>query len=126
MSVGVAWPAQVRSQVAPVQLTEQDAVHSMWQVEPAAQVTLELGPTVAVQVEPPAQLRSHEFPQLPVHVFMSRHSSVQLPPSVPQVALEKLQVVPGSQEQLAPVHARVGGSSPPQAARARPNKKEKM
>ena len=51
-----------------MQLTEQEPVHVMWQVELPLQDTLPLAPTVAVHVELPVQSTLHE----------SRHEPVQL------------------------------------------------
>jgi hypothetical protein len=48
-----------------VQLTEQDPVHTIWQVAPPVHVTLPLGPTVRLQVEKAAQLALQDCPQLP-------------------------------------------------------------
>jgi len=48
-----------------VQLTEQDPVHTMWQVAPPVHETLPLGPTVRLHVEKPAQLALQDWPQLP-------------------------------------------------------------
>lgn len=57
-----------RSQVAAEpQLTEQVPVQVTWQVAPAAQETLPLAPTVTLQVDSPAQLTLHDWPQVPVH-----------------------------------------------------------
>lgn len=61
-------PAQRRSQVPLLQLTEQEPVQVMWQVEFPLHETLALAPTVAVQVEFPVQSILHE----------ARHDPAQL------------------------------------------------
>jgi hypothetical protein len=61
-------PAQRRSQVALLQLTEHEPMHVMWQVEFPLHETLALAPTVAVQEEFPVQSTLHE----------ARHDPAQL------------------------------------------------
>lgn len=119
---GIGWAdvslAHRRSQVALVQLTEQEPVQVMWQVELPLQDTLPLGPTVVVHVEFPVQARLHESRHSPEHVVWFSHESEQLPASPPQVPALKAQLVPELQEQVAPLH--VGGGAeldPPQAPR---------
>jgi hypothetical protein len=59
-------PEQRRSQVALVQLTEQEPVQVMWQVELPLHETLPLAPTVAVHVELPVQSTLQESRQAPL------------------------------------------------------------
>lgn len=109
-------PAHRISQVALVQLTEQEPVQVIWQVELPLHETLPLGPTVVVQVELPVQLKLHESRHSPLHAVWFSHEREQLPASPPQVPALKAQLVPELHEQLAPLH--VGGGAeldPPQA-----------
>jgi hypothetical protein len=120
----MAWaeesPAQVRSQVALLQLTEQEPVHVMWQTALPLQVTLPLGPTVVVQVELLAQLRLHESVQAPEQSVWFSQESEQLPALPPQVLALNAQLVPELQLQLAPEQTGGGGvEDPPQAQRNR-------
>jgi hypothetical protein len=94
---------------------EQVSRQRISQVEPSVQVTLLLGPTVMMQVEPPAQSRLHEEPHSPVHSLSSTQSSEQLFCSheVPSV----LQAEPGSHEHEVPLHVGGGGPSLPHAER---------
>jgi hypothetical protein len=101
-----------------VQLTEQEPVQVMWQVELPLHDTLPLAPTVVVQVELPVQLTLHESKHAPAQVVWFSHEKEQLPASPPQVAALYAQLIPELQEQVAPVQ--VGGGSeaaPPQALR---------
>lgn len=67
MGFAVVSPAQVRSQVAPPpQLTEHSPVQVIWHVEPPAQETLALLPTVSAQVDWLLQSTLHDSPQAPV------------------------------------------------------------
>lgn len=47
-------------------VTEQSATHFTLQVEPSLQLTLPLLPTVAEQLELPAQEMLHDSPQVPL------------------------------------------------------------
>ena len=60
-------PAHFRSQVALEQLTEQQPVQVMWQVELPLHETLPLAPTVAVHVELPVQSTLQESRHAPLH-----------------------------------------------------------
>jgi hypothetical protein len=71
--------------VALVQLTEQEPVHVMWQVELPAHETLPLAPKVAVQVELPVQLKLHDSEHEPTQLVWFAHESEQLPTPAPQV-----------------------------------------
>jgi hypothetical protein len=87
-------PAQRRSHVALLQLTEQEPVQVMWQVEFPLQDTLPLAPTVAVHVELPVQSTLHESWHDPAQLVWFEQPSEQLPPSPPQVFAVNAQLVP--------------------------------
>jgi hypothetical protein len=104
--------------VALLQLTEQEPVQVMWQVELPLQLTLPLGPTVVVQVELLAQFRLHESVHAPEQAVWFSQESEQLPASPPQIAALKSQLIPELHVQLAPVQAGGGAEEdPPQAER---------
>jgi hypothetical protein len=106
--------------VALLQLTEQEPVQVMWQVELPLQLTLPLGPTVVVHVELLAQFRLHESVHAPEQAVWFSHESEQLPASPPQIAAVKSQLIPELQVQLAPVQTGGGAEEdPPQAPRSR-------
>ncbi len=86
----------------------------MWQVDPPEQSTLELGPTVMVQVDVPAHLRLHDEPHAPMQSVLFSQSSVQL--VGPQLLLETSQVFPEGHVHVEPVQ--LGGDPllPPQPA----------
>ena len=69
---GIEWaaesPAQRRSHVALVQLTEHEPVQVMWQVEFPLHETLALLPTVAVHTELPVQSTLHESRHIPAQL----------------------------------------------------------
>jgi hypothetical protein len=120
MSWGAVSPAQRRSHAALVQLTEQEPVQVMWQVELPLHETLPLAPTVAVQVELPVQLRLHDSAHAPAQLVWFEHESEQLPAPAPQDWAVKPQLAPELQVQLAPVQVGGGaGLEPPQAPRKR-------
>ncbi len=66
------------------------------------QLTLALGPTVTVQVEPLLQASEQDCPQLPIQLFLSLQLAEQLPPLHPPC--ERSQLTPEGQVQLVPVH----------------------
>lgn len=76
-----------------------------WQVEPPAQVTLPLFPTVSAQVDAPLHSALHDSPQAPLQVVWSVHLSEQLWPS--QALPPRSQVEFAGQLQLDPLQ--VGG-----------------
>jgi len=116
MSWGVASPAQRRSQVALVQLTEQLPVQVTWQIELPLQDTLPLAPTVGAQVEFPVQSTLQDSRQLPLQLVWFEQVRLQLPASdPPQVAAEKAQLPPELHEQLAPLQVGAGVEELPQA-----------
>jgi hypothetical protein len=103
-------PAHFRSHIeSAVQLTEQLPVQVTWQVDPLAQFTLPLGPTVTVQVDVLEQLMLQDSAQLPVQTFWSMQASEQLP--MPQLLSLKPQDSPFGHVQLVPVQE--GTGSPP-------------
>lgn len=113
-------PAHLRSQVALLQLTEQEPVQVMWQVAFPLQLTLPLGPRMVVQVELLAQFRLHESVHAPEQVVWFSQESEQLPASPPQVPALKSQLIPELQVQLAPVQTGGGAEEdPPQAPRTK-------
>lgn len=115
MACGAASPMHRRSQVVPVeQLTEHEAVHVMWHVELPVQLTLALGPTVAVRVDCAETLMLHDSAQSPEHVVWLEQSSVQLPAVPPQAVCENVQAPPELQLQVAPVHAAAAASTGPE------------
>lgn len=65
------------------------------------QLTLALGPTVTVHVEPLLQASEQDGPQLPMQLFLSMQLAVQLPPLQPPWA--RSQLAPEGQAQLVPV-----------------------
>lgn len=101
-------PAQRRSQVALVQLTEQEPVQVMWQVEFPLQDTLALAPTVAVQVELPVQSTLHELRHDPAQLVWFEHPSEQLPASPPHEFAVNAQLVPELQVHEAPEQVGAG------------------
>jgi hypothetical protein len=117
MACAAASPEQRRSHVAAVQLTEQEPVHVMWQVELPLHETLALFPTVAVQVELPVQSTLHESRHCPEQSVWFEQASVQLPASPPQVFVVNVQLIPELHEQDAPaqVAGAAGGELDPQA-----------
>jgi len=92
----------------PPQVTEQEPVQVTWQVEPSLHETLPLGPTVTVQVDPPAQSMLHDSSQVPLQTLSEVQASEQLP--APQLDSLKSQASPAGQVQLAPVQS---GGMPP-------------
>lgn len=56
----------------------------MSQVEPAAQVTLPLAPTVSSHEAPLVQLTEHDWSQAPVQVLSMAQASEQLLPAHPE------------------------------------------
>jgi hypothetical protein len=112
---GALSPAQRRSQVALVQLTEQEPVQVMWQVAFPLHDTLPLAPTVVVQVELPVQSTLHESRQVPEQsVWFSQANEQPLPPSAPHRSGLSAQLIPELQEQLPPLHDAGGVLAPPQ------------
>ena len=97
----MASPAQRKSQVAPLQLTEHEPVQVMWQVELPLHETLPLAPSVVVQTELSVQLRLHESRQEPAQLVWFAQESEQLPASPPQVPALKAQLIPELHEQVA-------------------------
>ena len=100
-----------------MQLTEQEPVQVMWQVELPLHDTLPLGPTVVVHVEFPPQFRLQESRHSPAHDVWFSHESEQLPASPPQVVPLNEQLVPELQVQLAPVQTGAGADEDPHPAR---------
>jgi len=79
MDLGAVSFGHLRSHVDPVeQLTEQEAEQVMCHVELPVQEMLPLAPTVTLHVDPDAQFRLHESPQLPEQTLWSVQSSEQL------------------------------------------------
>lgn len=76
-------------------------------VEPPAQFTLPLGPTVTSQSDCPAQLTLHDSPHVPVHVLPFVHASEQLDPEQPELPMS--QDVCAGHEHDVPLH--VGGGA---------------
>ena len=117
---GMEWeaesPAQRRSHVALVQLTEQEPVHVMWQVELPLHETLALFPTVAVHAEFPVQSTLHESRHAPAQVVWFEHEREQLPASPPQLFAVNAQLPPELQEHDAP--PQVGGGLEPELAQS--------
>ena len=109
----MASPEHLRSHVAAVQLNEHEPVHAIWQVEPPVQEALPLGPNVMAQVDPPAQLRLHDWPQLPEQLLWSTQASEQLPPL--HAVWLRVQDCPAGQLQVVPEHVTGLPVSSPQA-----------
>lgn len=119
MSRGAESPAQRSVHVALEQLTEQDPVQVMWQVELPEHETLPLGPRVAAHVELPVQLRLHDSAHEPRQDVWFEQVSEQLPEPSPQDSALNPQLSPELHEQLDPLQMGGGGGvDPPQAERA--------
>ena len=83
-------------------------------VEPLAQFTLPLGPTVTSQSELFEQLMLHDGPHVPVQSVMSVQLSEQLDPLQPESPISH--EVPAGHEQELPTQVGGGGPSSPHAA----------
>lgn len=92
---------------------EHDPVQRTVHVEPPAQFTLPLGPTVTSHSDMPLQLTLQDSPHVPVHVLSSVHASVQLPPLQPESPIS--QAALAGHEHDVPVQSGGGGPSPPHA-----------
>lgn len=93
--------------------TEHDPVHCTAHVEPAAQLTLPLGPTVTSHSAPVVQLMLHDAPHEPVQVDSAGQLRVQLSPL--QAESPMSQAVPASHVHELPVQLGGGGPSSPHA-----------
>jgi hypothetical protein len=65
---------------------EHDPVQWIVQLEPPAQLTLPLSPTVKSHVAWPSHDTLHDLPHVPVHVELLLHASVQLSPAHAELA----------------------------------------
>jgi hypothetical protein len=123
MSLATLSPAQRRSHTALEQLTEQEFVQVMWQIELPPHDALPLGPRVAVHVELPVQLRLNESAHSPTQSVWLAQLIEQLPAPPPQVCAVNAQLAPELQVQLVPLHVGGGGvEDPPQAPKTVANK----
>jgi hypothetical protein len=129
--LAVELPEQSRSQLDPVQVTEQPAVQVTWQVAPPLQVmlplvpsvtshvasshwTLALSPVVNVQLLPAAQWALQEEPQVPEQTLAWGHARSALP------VADQVQVAPAAQVHDAPEHAQAGPGQAELAVEAEP------
>lgn len=100
-------------QFAPEQDTEHELMQCTVHVEPLAQVTLPLSPTVISHSASAWQLTLQDLPHVPVHVLPLLHASEQLSPPQPESVMSHDAFA--GHEHDAPLHS--GFVPPPQPAR---------